>query len=231
MQHTSSFEQHLTPLPMSQGRWLPSLALACATLALLPAVAQAQAVYRIVGPDGRVTFSDKPPVTATQVTPQSSVGSESAGNGAVLPYELRQVVGKYPVTLYTSKDCAPCDSGRSLLRSRGVPFAEKTVSTAEDSEALVRLSGVNTLPLLTLGGQQIKGYSDAEWAQYLGAAGYPEKSRLPSGYRNPPPSPLVAVKAPTPSEQKASDPGATANQPTAPVRPKVDPANPAGIQF
>ena len=38
-----------------------------ATLVLLGTAAQAQTVYRIVGADGKVTFSDKPPVTANRL--------------------------------------------------------------------------------------------------------------------------------------------------------------------
>ena len=34
-------------------------------MALASVVAQAQGVYRIVGPDGKVTFSDRPPAEAT----------------------------------------------------------------------------------------------------------------------------------------------------------------------
>ena len=86
----------------------------------------------MVGPDGRVTFSDKPPTNASQpVTAQRSGGSPvpaTAPNG--LPYELNQVAQKYPVTLYTSTDCAPCDEGRSYLNQRGIPYAEKTITTS-----------------------------------------------------------------------------------------------------
>lgn len=193
---------------------------------------QAQAVYRIVGADGKVTFSDKPPAAAGPITPIESATTPTASAAAGLPYELRQVADKYPVTLYTSKDCAPCDSGRNLLRQRGVPFAEKTISTADDAEALQRLSGTTSLPFLTLGGQQIKGFSDAEWTQYLSAAGYPEKSRLPASYRNPTPSALVAIKPLEAVSAASSTPPAAAKPAAAPTPPpRVSPTNPAGIQF
>ncbi len=214
-------------------RWLPSVACACA-LTVLAAIghtsAQAQTVYRIVGADGRVTFSDKPPMTPGKVSPLEAMAAPAEAGGAALPYELRQVVGKYPVTLYTSKDCAPCDSGRSLLRSRGVPFAEKTITTSEDSDALQRLSGSTSLPLLTLGSQQIKGYSDSEWTQYLGAAGYPDKSALPASYRNPAAAPMVAIAKPVAPAPVASAPAATPRPDAAPA-PRANPNNPAGIQF
>lgn len=201
-----------------------SLTLIALGLLALPALAQG--VYRIVGPDGRVTFSDQPPADAPS---RSGTGTSSAAStGGTLPFELRQVASRYPVTLYTGKDCAPCNSGRNLLSARGIPFAEKTVSTAEDGEALRRLNGDGSLPLLSIGSQQIKGYSDIEWTQYLDAAGYPKQSQLPSGYRRPAPAPLVAVKpaAAAPKAKEASGPAPAAAVPVAPPA-----TNPAGIRF
>jgi hypothetical protein len=83
------------------------------------------------------------------------------------------------------------------------------------------------LPFLTIGGQQIKGYSDGEWAQYLDAAGYAKQSQLPSGYQRPAPTPLVAIK---PVEVAAPKNTTTAAPPAAvPVAPPL--TNPAGIRF
>ena len=204
---------------------------AISAVALLAAsAAQAQAVYRIVGPDGRVTFSDKPPVAADKATPVSAGGKTAGGGGAALPFELRQVASKYPVTLYTSSDCAPCGAGRALLSSRGIPFAEKTVSTAEDTQALQRLSGESSLPFLTIGSQQIKGYSDSEWTQFLNAAGYPRTSTLPASYRNPAATPLVTVQKAAPVAKPEET--QTQRTPAQPGSPPVDTtSNPAGIKF
>lgn len=194
----------------------------------------AQPVYRIVGPDGRVTFSDKPPPAAAgKATALDAGASSPAASGPALPFELKQVASKYPVTLYTGANCGPCGSGRAMLSSRGVPFTERTVNTAQDTDALQRLSGDNSLPLLTIGGQQLKGYSDTEWNQFLDAAGYPKTSQLPASYRNPPAAPLVAAQkhAPaTPATGNAAQqpPAAPAPRP-APDRSAVD--NPAGIRF
>ncbi|MEO8122372.1 MAG: glutaredoxin family protein [Rhodoferax sp.] len=192
--------------------------------------AQAQTVYRVVGPDGKVTFSDKPPAASEQATATGAGGKPLGGGGTALPFELRQVASKYPVTLYTSSNCAPCGSGRALLSSRGIPFAEKTVSTSEDSDTLQRISGESSLPFLTIGGQQIKGYSDAEWTQFLDAAGYPKSSVLPASYRGPAATPLVAVQKPAPTAKPEE--AQTPRAPAAPSRPAVaPPANPAGITF
>jgi glutaredoxin len=202
---------------------------ACLTLLLtLCAAAQAQTVYRIVGPDGKITFSDKPPATAQQGKVASTgTGAAAASSAGSLPFELRQVVGKYPVTLYTAADCAPCASGRTLLSSRGVPYAERTVSTQEDMDTLKRLANEVTVPLLTIGSQRIKGFSDAEWSQYLDAAGYPRTSILPPGFRNAPASPLVVLQKPSLAKTEENP-----EQRAAPASPSAPgPSNPAGIQF
>ncbi len=193
----------------------------------------AQQVYRIVGPDGKVTFSDKPPLdtkaNAQVATPAAAAG---AGTGAALPFELRNVVSRYPVTLYTGPNCAPCGSGRNFLSGRGIPFSERTVNTNDDVEALQRLSGSASLPFLTIGGQQLKGYSEVEWGQFLDAAGYPKTSQLPAGYRAAPAAPLVTVQAPRPAPAAPAPAPAAAAQPApAPATGGPNPNNPAGIRF
>jgi len=201
-------------------------------LGLAAVSASAQGVYRIVGPDGRVTFSDQPPATADARAVGSTGASSMPDSAAQLPFQLRQVVARYPVTLYTAKDCAPCNSGRNLLNARGIPYTEKLINSPEDGDALKRLSSEASLPFLTIGGQQIKGYSDTEWTQFLDAAGYPKTSALPGNYRRPAPAPLVAAKPVAVPPVTNSSPSTTMAQPRpaeVPVAPPVN--NPAGIRF
>lgn len=220
---------HQTSLEILASHAFVGAAISAAML-LLAVPSQAQTIYRLVGPDGKVTFSDKPPTTSGKASTTSGAGRPQSADGAALPFELRQISSRFPVTLYTSDNCAPCNAGRTLLNRRGVPFTEKTVNTAEDAGALQRISGESSLPFLTVGGQQIKGYSDAEWTQFIDAAGYPPSSQLPAGYRNPAASPLVTVQKPVPAskpEASQATPGAT----TDPSRPVDGPSNPAGITF
>ncbi len=213
---------------------LPRLLGAGLMACLLAVPALAQGVYRIVGPDGRVTFSDQPPPAGAAGRPADHVaGRAPAAAGPQLPYELRQVSSRFPVTLYASRECAPCNSGRNLLNARGIPYVEKTIDTPQDAEALQRLSGELTLPFLTIGGQQIKGYSDTEWTQFLDAAGYPRQSALPSGYRRPAPSPLVAVSAESAPAAAVAPASGTVPAPSeVPVQPPpAQSQNPAGIRF
>ncbi len=206
--------------------WTLTASATLAALFLLPLDAAAQ-VFRIVGADGKLTFSDKPPAEPGGKALPAATGT--AGNApavASLPYELQQLASKYPVTLYVGGDCSPCSTARSMLASRGVPFTEKTVNTNDDLQALQRLSGEPSLPLLTIGSQQLKGFSDAQWTQYLNAAGYPATSALPASYRAPAATPLAAAKvttpAPTPAVSKAQAQALPAIQPN---------VSPSGIRF
>ncbi len=212
---------------------------AAVVLVTLAGSSLAQQVFRIVGPDGRVTFSDRPPPpgSANRIEPVAAVANSAeapprAAPPSALPLALREPAGRFPVTLYTGNSCPPCDSARALLVSRGIPFSERTVTTAQDLDALRRLSGDLGLPLATVGSQQLKGFSGAEWTQYLDAAGYPATSALPAGYRQAPASPLVAVQAPAPAPAPATaGAGGAAGSETAPTRRSDRTTNPAGIQF
>ena len=208
-------------------------AILLAGLVFGPSAAQAQAVYRSVGTDGKVTFSDIPPASTTgKAAPTVNLLVPGQAEQTNLPLELRQATAKFPVTLFVSAGCAPCDCGRNLLMNRGVPFAEKTVSTAEDAEALQKMSGTASLPFLTIGGQHVSGFLASEWTQYLNAAGYPEQSKLPANYRRAPAAPLVALQKAPVSDAGKTNPSAP---PPAPLNPepqnRPNPNNPAGIQF
>ena len=212
---------------------LAALAAAVGCLSLWGAAAHAQ-VYRIVGPDGRVTFSDRPPAEG-KATPAPAVvmppSTGAAGSSAALPAELRASASRFPFVLYTSADCGPCVTARSFLAGRGIPFTEKTITTEADARALRNLSGGLQLPFATLGAQHLVGYSEAEWSQYLDAAGYPKTSALPAGFRQPAPSPLVALDPPRPGRSTAQAPVEARSAAPQPLPSDPSPTNPLGIRF
>lgn len=198
-------------------RLAPLLLPLAALVAALPGAAQQ---YKVIGSDGKVTYTDRAP-TEGRVIPLGSRGGAPAAD-ADLPFELRQVAGRYPVTLYVvAGACEPCDSGRTLLRQRGIPFAEKTLATAEDSEALERLAGSREAPTLTIGSQVVRGLTATLWNSYLDAAGYPRDSKLPSSYQYRPATPLVERREATAAPARA--------EPASPA-PRA-PVSSGGIQF
>lgn len=195
-----------------------------ACLLLVLSAWPALALYKVVAPDGSITYTDRPPATTTgRVTSLNRDASPAAADTS-LPIELRQAVAKYPVTLYTTADCAPCDSGRRLLQQRGVPYSERRISTDEDAEALERIAGGRSVPALSIGPQPLRGFSETDWSTYLDAAGYPRTSRLPKGWPVPEPTPLTERSAAVPTVP-AAPPRRAAPEPAPEA---AEPARPAG---
>jgi glutaredoxin len=205
-------------------RLMPLLVLACLA-------SPVHALYKVVAPDGSVTYTDRPPPATTGRPVPLGGGRDAAANDtsaalANLPLELRQVTARYPVTLYSSTDCAPCESARRLLATRGIPYVERRVANDDDAEALNRLTGGRSVPTLMIGTQALRGFADADWHSYLDAAGYPRESRLPRSYQQPAATPLVERQAEAAPQPRP----ATPPPPAEPATPPPAPA-PAGIRF
>lgn len=189
----------------------------------LPAVAQ----YKVVQPDGSVTYTDRPPIAANvRVTPMGRHATAPAGDVA-LPVELRQAAQRYPVTLYTAADCVPCDNGRKLLQQRGVPYIERSIGNEDDAQALERAVGGRTVPALTIGAQQLRGLAEGDWMAYLDAAGYPRESRLPRNW------PVPVASTLTERAERGQRAGAAPRPlpPSAEARPPTIDSSSGGVRF
>ena len=222
-----------------QMAWAPLLAL----LGLLLA-APASAQYKVIGPDGSVTYTDRAPVDANAkvqamrrdgslAATAPAAGTPASPAPVALPFELRAVVARFPVLLYTTnQDCAPCLQARTLLAQRGVPYSERSVSNDDDISALQRLTGGRSVPALTVGAQALRGFQEQDWQATLDLAGYPKESRLPRGWQPAPISPLVALRGPGRAGGEAitiaGEPPPAAGSEAAPA--PLPPAS-AGIRF
>ena len=193
-----------------------------AALALSLAVLPAWALYKVVQPDGSVTYTDRPPASGNARTTTLGRSAAPAQPEVAFPLDLRQAAQRYPVTLYTAADCAPCDSGRQLLVQRGVPYSERRIVSEEDAQALERLVGGRTVPALTIGAQPLRGLSETDWAAYLDVAGYPRESRLPRGWAPAPVLPLVERVTPPRAVAPATPPADTR---------ALEPPAPGGVRF
>lgn len=211
-------------------------------VALAAATAHAQTLYKIIGPDGRVTYTDRPPpgapgtamgVAAPAPAGASGAARESPGGGldpaamAAWPAPLRAAATRFPVTFYAAEGCGPCDEARRMLQRRGVPYVERRVRTEEDAQRLEQLTGGRLVPAATIGRQALSGFQEQDWQGWLDSAGYPRSRILPPGWQPAPATPLtprVAAAAPaSPASQAATRP--------APL-PSVEPGpGPAGIRF
>lgn len=184
-------------------------------------------LYKSVGPDGKITYSDTPPAAARQIEIKPMHRDNRAD---ALPSELAEAAKKNPVTLYSTDKCGPCDEGRSLLNSRGIPFSEKTVHSNDDLAVLRQAGGEQQLPLLTVGSAAQQGFEANAWNSALTAGGYPLASKLPKGYQNPPA--LSAAQQKPAAEQKAiTTPRTNARAVSHPAPPQPAPNTVPGFRF
>lgn len=190
-------------------------------LALIALPLTSSAQYRWTDAEGKVNYGDEPPPNAKDVQRLSDIASDKPSADPALPYELRLAVERFPVTLYTTAKCAPCDLARSYLRQRGVPYTERTVDFQHDVETL-KSKGLGTdLPIATVGRNVLRGFLAETWTQELNAAGYPEQSKLPPNWKPAAPQPLTESPASLKGEAAKNGTDPNSQEPEAPRLPKV----------
>jgi len=176
-------------------------------MALVAASASGQA-YRWVDKDGRVHYTQTPPPPDAKDVQRKKLGGNVA-DSSNLPYATQRAAQNFPVTLYTSPDCgAPCDSARSSLVNRGVPFKEISVVDQKSVEDLKKVSGKIQLPALVVGSEVQSGFLEGAYKSALDDAGYPSSA--------PPQVPLEALRKMEPVAKPAAAPPAESNPSPAP---------------
>jgi len=145
--------------------------IAAAVLSIACADASGQA-YRWVDKEGKVHYTQTPPPPDAKAVQKKTFrhGPVETSN---LPYATQLAAKNFPVTLYTSTDCLPCDQARALLVKRAVPFKEVSVVTQKDVAEIKGLSGKTDVPLLTVGAQVQTGFQEGLYNGLLDSAGYP----------------------------------------------------------
>ena len=204
------------------GMNITSLRLWVAVATLLLSTLPAHALFKVVGPDGKVTYSDRAPPGDTRAVQVNRDGS-IASSDVALPFALRQVMAKFPVVLYTAAKCEACDMGRALLQRRGIPFSERTATTNEDKEVWEKVTGGQEAPMMKVGAQVMRGFNATSWEETLDVAGYSRQSQLPPNYKAAAAQPLV--------EPKPTKPPVSATETTPTPAPVDQRSNPGGIRF
>ncbi len=133
-------------------------------------------LYKWIGKDGKVNYSDTPPpADAKRVEKKRLNDRVSEGDG--LGFASQNAMKKYPVFLFAT-DCGdPCDKGKALLAKRGVPHTLKNPEkNIVDGNELKKLVGALEVPALQVGKNGIKGFNESAWHAALDAAGYPRSA-------------------------------------------------------
>jgi glutaredoxin len=145
-------------------------------LALLAGAAAAQPVYKSIGADGRVTYSDHPPAGArvektlsTAAQPASVLSDKSPSYveqlkrlRAAAPTPAAAAAGAGTV-FYGAAWCSYCTRAKAFLASRNVSYREVDIDTPEGLESFANAGGGKGIPLLIHGERRLQGFSPASY--------------------------------------------------------------------
>lgn len=142
-------------------------------LFLLPVCVQAGTVYKSVGANGQIIYSDQPPANgkvdktlnfsdlpATPI-PGSVVSSRSKldKNAKSNSSAYRKVPDSAQPTLFMAQWCGYCKQAKSFLSAKHIRYQEYDIDTDEGVRMMNATGGGKGVPVLLWKGQKISGFS------------------------------------------------------------------------
>jgi len=150
---------------------------------LMLAGAQAETLYKVIGADGKTTYTDRPPADAkTTTTLKFSDAPSTPLPASVLKYQAELQKGAHgrlaqakrldaigTVTLFSASWCGHCTKAKAYLRSKGISFQELDIDTPGGGRAYFEAGGKRGVPLLMAGGKRLEGFSDGAYDYFFAA--------------------------------------------------------------
>ncbi len=155
------------------------------------AAASTQTLYKTVGTDGKVDYSDKPP---TEGRVEKTMQFENLPSSAVPDLshtyveqlkrmkasQAASAVSAAPATpnvvLYAASWCGYCRGARSFLMKKGIAYQEIDIDTERGRESFAKASGGSGgIPLLLSANRRIQGYSFRSYEAFFAALHPPRK--------------------------------------------------------
>jgi glutaredoxin len=135
--------------------------------------AAAETLYKSVGPDGRVVYSDRPPADGRIEKTMTFENLPSSPLLAATVAHLEQIRKTEPlpasniatsgVVLYSATWCGYCKQAKAYLTGKGVHYQEFDVDTKIGMAAYAQAGGRKGVPLLLADGQRVQGFARAAY--------------------------------------------------------------------
>ncbi len=146
-----------------------------ASLWLSATVAHAETLYKVVGTDGKITYTDRPPAEGKSTTMQFVDAPTTPLPESVLKYqaELRKSmqgrlsaakkIDSSDTTLFMATWCGYCTRAKAYLNAKGIRYQEVDIDTPAGARSFVEAGGSGGVPLLVIAGQRARGFSEASY--------------------------------------------------------------------
>lgn len=122
-------------------------------LALIGVEARAE-VYKVIGADGKVSYTDKEPQAPGTKTEKLRVQTYS---GAPSVSSLNSTFKK--VTILSAQWCGVCTRAKDYMKSRNIAFEEWDIDQSDYARAKMNELGARGVPVILVGKQKMVGFS------------------------------------------------------------------------
>jgi glutaredoxin len=157
-------------------------------LIVLSASVQADTVYKSIGPDGKVVYSDKPPAGDGKLEKTMDIKNLPATPMPASVERFREEMlksmkskqadaskpGKSGVpVLFMAQWCRFCKQAEAYMAERHIAYTAQDIDTQSGMRAMVEAGLSGGIPILLLNaqtGQKLRGYSKAAYDSVFGAA-------------------------------------------------------------
>lgn len=147
---------------------------------LISGIASADTLYKSVGPDGRVVYSDRPPadgkvekIFAFSNMPATPLPESVTRyrQGLQKSLQTRLSNPQKPgagVRLFTAEWCGYCRKAKAYLAEKSISYQEYDIDTPDGKLAFAQAGSGGGIPLLLWQGQQLQGFSRAGYDALFG---------------------------------------------------------------
>lgn len=143
------------------------LSLAALPFLLLTALNAQAGLYKVVGADGKISYTDQKPLAQSAKAEKLDTRTYAATPMAARN-ENAAVAEK--VTLFTAKSCQLCDEAKAYMASRRITYQEWDVDKSNYARAKLAEFGADSVPVILVGREKMVGFSEARLDAMLNKA-------------------------------------------------------------